>query len=140
MPLIRTATSNRFQCYAIQKFLTAITQDIINIDFHLSTVCLYTQIDRIKVSGRLCKNLVIIKDVLTIDLIGLLSTRAADIIINAVFCINFSIFQGICPCERVVVSRKHHINSGLFHCIWNIGRHRCTSSGSVGVIGRLVNR
>ena len=139
MALIRAAAGQGFQGHVVQKLLAAIGLHVVDVDLHLGAVGLHAQIDRVEVRGGLCKDLLVIKDVLAVDRIGLLTAGAADVVIHTVLRVDLAALQGIGTGEGVVMSGKHHINAGFLRSRRDILRHGAVAALGVGVIGRLVD-
>ena len=139
MALIRAAAGQGFQGHVVQKLRGAIGLHVVDVDLHLGAVGLHAQIDRVEVRGGLCKDLLVIKDILTVDGIGLLAAGAADIVIHTVLRVDLAALQGIGAGEGVVMSGKHHVDAGLIRRRRDILRHGGVAALGVGVIGRLVD-
>ena len=67
MALFSAAAGQGFQGHVVQKLRGAIGLHVVDVDLHLGAVGLHAQIDRVEVRGGLCKDLLVIKDVLAVD-------------------------------------------------------------------------
>ena len=67
MALFGAAAGQRLEGQTVQKLLSAVSQNIIDVDRHLGLGRFHAQIDRIELGGRLCEDLAVIEDVLAID-------------------------------------------------------------------------
>ena len=138
MALFSAAAGQGFQGHVVQKLLAAIGLHVVDVDLHLGAVGLHAQIDRVEVRGGLCKDLLVIKDVLAVDRIGLLTAGAADVVIHTVR-VYLAALQGIGTGEGVVMSGEHHVDAGLLRSRRDILRHGAVAALGVGVIGGLVD-
>ena len=139
MALFSAAAGKGFQSHVVQKLLAAIGLHVVDVDLHLGAVGLHAQIDRVEVRGGLCKDLLVIKDVLAVDRIGLLAAGAADVVIHTVLRVDLTALQGVGAGEGVVMAGKHHINAGFLRSRRDILRHGAVAALGVGVIGGLVD-
>ena len=140
MALFSTAAGQRLEGQAVQKLLAAVSQNIIDVDRHLGLGRFHAQIDRVEATIRLCKDLLVIEDILTVDSIGLLAAGAANVVVHAVLGVDLAALQGVGAGEGVVMAGEHHIDAGCLRRRRDILGHGGVTTLGIGVICGLVDR
>ena len=140
MALFGAAAGQRLEGQTVQKLLAAVSQNIIDVDRHLGLGRFHAQIDRVEATIRLCKDLLVIEDILTVDSIGLLAAGAANVVVHAVLGVDLAALQGVGAGEGVVMAGEHHIDAGCLRRRRDILGHGGVAAGGVGVVGGLVDR
>ena len=140
MALFGAAAGEGHEGQAVQKLLAAVGQNVVDVDRHLGLGRFHAQIDRVEAVVRLCEDLRVIKDILTVDLIGFLAAGTADVVIHAVLGVDLAALQGVGAGKGVVMAGEHHINAGRLRRRRDILIHRSVAALGICVIGGLVDR
>ena len=138
--LFGAAAGEGLESQSVQKLLTAVGQNVVDVDGHLGLGRFHAQINRVELGSRLFEDRVVIEDTLAVDSISLLTAGAADVVIHTVFGVDLAALQGVGAGEGVVMAGEHHIDAGRLRRRRDILRHRSVAALGAGIVGRLVDR